>query len=184
MPTEIIILSVLVFTVTAALIGWLIWRRQDPFEREIRKFARIASDAHLQDILLPDGMGGEIHIAHLLRTDKGLLLLDPRSVRGMVFAGEKMQEWSATESGTRLSFANPIPALLDRLAAVRAVAQGVPVEGKVVFHNDVTFPKGHPSSVTTIKQLIDEYTPVNKGQYTLYQNQWLELEELAKLQGN
>ena len=46
----------------------------------------------MQDILLPDGMGGQIHLQHVLLTAKGLLVLDLKTIKGTVFASDRMDE--------------------------------------------------------------------------------------------
>ena len=180
MPIEHILMAIVALVVAASIGWWIIARKHSPLEKEIHALVKQTGSAHLRNLLIPDGMGGEIHIAHLLNTTKGFLLLDPREVEGMVFAGERMDQWSATHQGNRVAFDNPIPSLLDRLAAVRAVAYGVPVDGKVIFSTRVSFPKGCPDVVTTIPVLAKDYPaephPTNNG----YASQWEELRQLVQ----
>ena len=157
MPYELLSMIVTAVLVLVLFVTWLI-RRRNPAQREIQKLTQAISYDALKDLLVPDGMGGEIHVDYLLKTDRGFLLLDLRDVSGVVFAGERMHQWSATLNSQRINFENPIPSLFDRLAAVRSVASGVPVDAKVVFLNTVTFPKGHPKQVTTVQDLLDDYS--------------------------
>ncbi len=159
--------------------GFWFYRRKSPLQRELLKLARAVGHAEFVDALLPDGMGGEIHIERLLLTNRGFLLLDTRDVQGMVFAGERMQEWSAIDQGRRVAFDNPIPGLLDRLAALRALAPGVPVEGRIVFHSSVSFPKGHPEQVTTAAALTDSHVRDGNAE-SVFSEQWEVLTQLVK----
>ena len=53
-----------------------------------------------------------------------------------------MAEWTVMDGAQRFTFTNPQSALYDRIAAVKAVAGDVPVEGRVVFTRRGKFPKG------------------------------------------
>ncbi len=48
----------------------------------------------VHQVLVPDGMGGFIHIDHLLLTPRGILLLDTRRVAGLIFGGDQMSDWT------------------------------------------------------------------------------------------
>jgi hypothetical protein len=86
------------------------------FQRRSRRKAllarleRIAYDAAHQ-VLVPDGMGGFIHIDHLLLTPRGLLVLDTRRVAGLIFGGDQMSDWTVMGRSRRYTFYNPQPAL-------------------------------------------------------------------------
>ena len=139
-----------------ALLGWLIYRRwfkRTPLEQLVRDI----SYEKVVNVFLPDGLGGEIHIDHLLLTPRGLLLLDTKDVSGTVFAGDRLDEWSANSAQGRVTFDNPLPQLQDRVAAIRQLVPGTPIESKVMFIDRVDFPKGHPEAVTTVEMLAAEF---------------------------
>ena len=149
---------VLIASVLAA--AWLVrWKRSVP--RQINRLIRSISVDALANVIIPDGMNGEIHIDHLLLTPKGLLLLDIKDLGGPVFAGDKLDFWTAGESGNRLKFNNPLPFLQDRTAAVSELAPGLPIDSRIVFTKDAAFPKGHPDRVTTLETLGEEYQSVD-----------------------
>jgi len=130
-----------------------------------RLIQEVSSDA-LIDVFIPDGLGGEIHIDHLLLTPHGLILLETKDIQGAVFAGDRLDTWSATLDGQRATFSNPIPMLEERVAALKLLAPGMPIESRVLFISPVTFPKGHPETVSTVASLIEEYAShrsVNKA---------------------
>lgn len=144
-------------TVFTALLGWLIYRRW--FRRtELQNLVRDISQDSLVNVFLPDGLGGEIHIDHLLLTPRGVLLLDTKDVAGTLFAGERLDEWSANSNAGRVTFENPLPRLEDRVSAIRQLAPGTPIDAKVVFTDTVSFPKGRPEAVTTIAELGEHYS--------------------------
>ena len=60
-------------------------------------------------------------IDYLLLTTKGLLILEVKDVQGIVFGGDKMQDWTVINAERRYTFSNPQPALYDRIAAVRQI---------------------------------------------------------------
>lgn len=132
-------------------------RRRRGRNRELQRLMRTVSDDALIDFIIPNGDGGEIHIDHLLLTGQGLILLDTKDMAGAVFAGDRMDTWSATHAGIRMTFSNPIPQLQDRAAAISLLVPNVPIDSRVLFINDATFPKGHPEQVSTVQALIDDY---------------------------
>lgn len=137
----------------AALAGLLLgivmvlgYRRYRARRERLARESRIASVSvdYLRDIVLPDASESDVHVDYLLLTTRGVLLLDVRDVAGHVFGSDTMTEWTVMAAGRRFTFANPQSALYDRIAAVKAWAGSIPVEGRVVFSRAATFPKGLP----------------------------------------
>ena len=127
--------------------------------------AAISSVAYemLKNVLIPNGMGGQIHLHYLLLTQKGLLVADLLDLPGAVFGGDQMLEWTAIGKKRRYTFTNPQHALYDRMAAVRLLTGPVPVEGRVLFTLRSEFPKGKPRYVVRIDDLPTEFPPVDKA---------------------
>jgi hypothetical protein len=118
----------------------------------------------LRNVLLPTGSGDQIHVNYLLLTQKGLLLIDLFDVKGMVFAGEKMAQWSIFGPKRHFMVTNPLPMLYDRVAAVKQFAgDDVQVEGRIVFSMSGEFPKGRPESVIRLDELQDQFPVVEKA---------------------
>ena len=117
----------------------------------------------LKNVLLPTGTGEQIHVNYLLLTQRGLLVVDLFDVPGMVFAGEKMEHWSVFGPDRHFTLSNPLPLLYDRVAAVRAVAGDVAVDGRIVFSMRGEFPKGRPAPVMRLDDLHDIYPVVDKS---------------------
>lgn len=145
--------------VPAALLAWWLWRRHHAPRRELdRVLRRHALDA-LYDVIIPDGLDGHIHLDYLLLTRERLLVVDTLEVQGVVFGAPRMDEWAVMQGHRRHAFRNPLYALQDRVAAVKAMAPGVPVEGLAVFTRGAEFPKGVPEGTLTHADLA----PVEQG---------------------
>jgi hypothetical protein len=112
---------------------------------------------HLVDSLVPDGMGGSFHVDYLLLTLRGVVVIDLRDVKGNIFGGDQMAEWTVMDGARRFTFTNPQSALYDRIAAVKAVSGEVPVEGRIVFTRRGRFPKGLPTWTLMLDALRAEF---------------------------
>ena len=112
---------------------------------------------HLTDSLVPDGMGGSFHVDFLLLTLRGVVVIDLRNVKGNIFGGDQMAEWTVMDGARRFTFVNPQSALYDRIAAVKAIAGDIPVEGRIVFTRRGRFPKGLPKWTLMLDALRAEF---------------------------
>jgi len=169
-------------TLVSAALGIGVWafvRWRRSLKKNLKKLLRAVSSDTLVDFVIPNGTGGEIHIDHLLLTGYGLILLETKDMQGTVFAGDRMDTWSATLKGARLTFNNPIPMLQERAAAISLLAPGVPLESRVLFVNEVTFPKGHPTVVSTVPALIEEYSSADFGEPHDFSAHWQAIKSVA-----
>jgi hypothetical protein len=112
---------------------------------------------HLRNVLVPDGQGSTLHVDFLLLTARGLLVIDLRDVEGNIFGGDQMTEWTVMHSALRYTFPNPQTGLYDRIAAVRALAPELPIEGHAVFTSSGQFPKGLPRHTLMLDSLPAEF---------------------------
>jgi hypothetical protein len=138
------------------------------YQRRARRKALLArlervAFAAAHQVLVPDGMGGFIHIDHLLLTPRGVLVLDTRRVAGLIFGGDQMSDWTVMGRGRRYTFDNPQPVLYDRIAAVKALVGDTPVEGRLLFSNAGKFTKGIPKWVLMLDGIEVEFPVVDRG---------------------
>jgi len=84
-------------------------------------------------------------------------------VQGLIFAGEKMGQWSVFGPKRHFTFTNPLPILEERVAAVKLLAGDAPVDGRIVFSMRGEFPKGRPDAVLRLDALQDEYPVVERS---------------------
>ena len=117
----------------------------------------------LRNVLLPTGTGDQIHVHYLLLTQQGLLVVDLFDVPGVVFAGEKMEQWSVFGPKRHYTFTNPLQMLEDRVVAVRQLAGETPVAGRIVFSMRGEFPKGKPDAVIRLDELQDAFPVVERS---------------------
>jgi hypothetical protein len=161
---------------TAGYVAYGAYQRRSRRKGLLARLERIGYRA-VHQVLVPDGMGGFIHIDHLLLTPRGVLLLDTRRVAGLIFGGDQMSDWTVMGRGRRFTFDNPQPALYDRIAAVKALVGEVPVEGRLLFSNLGKFTKGKPKYVMMLDGIEVEFPVVDRAQtdfpeYAAYLDAW------------
>jgi hypothetical protein len=178
-PKWIWIGAAVVVLAIAAFWGSRTYRRRARRRSLLARLERVAFEAAHQ-VLVPDGMGGFIHIDHLLLTPRGVLVLDTRRVAGLIFGGDQMSDWTVMGRGHRFTFDNPQPALYDRIAAVKALVGDVPVEGRLLFSNVGKFTKGIPKWVLMLDGIEVEFPVVDPAMksspaFAVFANAWARL---------
>ncbi len=160
----LLIVGVLLIGV-AGYFGVRVYKRRARRKTLLARLERLGYQA-AHAVMVPDGMGGSIHVDHLLLTARGILVLDTRRVAGLIFGGDQMSDWTVM-GRRRYTFDNPQPALYDRLAAVKAIVGDVPVEGRLLFSNVGKFTKGIPKWVVMLDGIEVEFPPVDRSAMSL-----------------
>jgi hypothetical protein len=160
-PQNRLILGVVGAVIFIALVVYLVraLRARAADKRLHESIVSVALE-YLHNVLVPDGNGAALHIDYLLLTSRGLVVIDLRSQRGNIFGGDQMTEWTVMSGASRTTFLNPQHALYDRVAAVRALAGDLPVEGRILFTRRARFPKGLPRWTLMVDALHSEFPPV------------------------
>jgi Nuclease-related domain len=161
-PQWIGIGAAIVLLAVVSFLGLRAYQRRTRRKALLVRLKRVAFETAHQ-VLVPDGMGGFIHIDHLLLTPRGVLVLDTRRVAGLIFGGDQMSDWTVMGRGHRYTFDNPQPSLYDRIAAVKALMGEVPVEGRLLFSNAGKFTKGIPKWVVMLDGIEVEFPVVDQG---------------------
>jgi hypothetical protein len=155
-------LLLLIVAVLLLILLLFVRRRRRGGDRSLsRLFSAIAYE-RIDGLVVPNGDDGEIQIDHLLLTANGLLIVDVKDVVGAVFGSDKMQDWTVINEERRFTFANPQPALYDRIAAIRAIVRQVPVTGRILFLDGASFTKGVPRLVCQFDELLQEFVDKDK----------------------
>ena len=149
--------------VFCALLVWVffIWRKRHALQLIEATIDSIAYDV-LRNVLISDGMDGQITLQYLLLTERGLLILDLLERPGAIFGGDQMVEWTAIAKKGRYTFRNPQHVLFDRIAALKLLAGGTPVEGRIVFTKRSEFPKGKSSFALRVDELTTQFAPADR----------------------
>jgi len=155
MPQYAIVGGAGALVVLVGLLGWLLWRRRGG--PELRQAIEAVAIERLEHVLVPDGMGGQIQVEHLLLTGQGLVVIDAKSFAGTIFASERMAEWTVIGKQGRFTFPNPLGTLYDRVAALKQLVRDVPVAGHVLFAGGADFSKGRPRDVLSATELVERY---------------------------
>jgi hypothetical protein len=156
---------VILLAVAAVMILALLWflvraLRLRSADRRLHQGIVSVSLEYLHNVLVPDGNGAVMHVDYLLLTSRGIVVIDLRDQRGNIFGGDQMTQWTVMNGATRTTFQNPQHALYDRVAAVRALAGELPVEGRILFTRRAKFPKGLPRWTLMVDSLRAEFPPV------------------------
>lgn len=137
----------------AAYFGIRFWNERRARHTVDQAFQSVSIE-RLTDVLVPDDMGGSVHMDALLKTSAAIVVIDLRDIAGLIFGSEQMAEWAVMQKNWRYTFANPLGPLQERLSVVRGlVGEQVTVEGLVVFTDRGSFPKGYPPLVTRLSSL-------------------------------
>jgi len=161
MPEYSLLIGGALVLVVVAVVVWRFW-----FHRGRLTLAQVLGAVaidRVQDVLLPDGMGGQIQIEHLLLTGSGLLVIDSKAFEGTIFASERMAEWTVIGKQGRFTFPNPLGTLYDRVAALKQLVRDVPVNGLVLFGERADFSKGRPRDVLSPAELMERYARPEKA---------------------
>lgn len=145
-----------------AVVTWRRWQARRRLQRREADITRVAL-AHVRNMLVADGNGGQLHLDWLLLTTRGLLLLEVRDLSGNVFGSEHMEHWTVMRGAGRNTFPNPLPALLDRVAVLSRLVPQMGVTGRVLFTEGARFPKGVPAHCLRLDSLAAEFPVVDPG---------------------
>jgi len=116
----VIVLPVLLFLFRTQLKNW----RQ---EHNIRKVIRRLGVRSMKNIHLPDGMGGEVTIAHLLLGRDAILVIGVMRFEGLIFGSPHTDQWTQVLNRRSYKFVNPDHYMQRQINAVRLIAPGAPV---------------------------------------------------------
>jgi len=146
-----------------------------------RRVLKRLGGVYLKDVLVPDGVGGEIQIDYLLRLPDRILVIDLKEMQGVLFGAEKIDEWTQIIERRSYRFPNPLHSNRLRCQAVADLVKPAAVIGRVVFTDASEFPRGRPEGVSTLASLTEDLgiasvEPVAPA----IETSWGELTQLAR----
>lgn len=125
-------------------------------ERRVRASIRRLGKSSLRDVSLDNGMDGFAFIDCLVLNSEEILIVTLMRHRGIIFGGEKVDNWARVVGRRTVKFPNPLVASEDRLLAVKYHVPDVKVRGVVLFEEGCTFPKGKPEGVIVPQEIVTE----------------------------
>ncbi len=134
----------------------MIWRRGRSDRGRMRRVLKQLSGVYLQEVLIPDGLGGEIQIDYLVRLPDRFLVIDLKEMSGVLFGSEQIDEWTQIVNRRSYRFRNPLHDNRARCQAVAELVKPNEVLGRVVFTDTGEFPRGRPQGVSTMATLIGD----------------------------
>lgn len=129
--------------------------------RKLQREIRALGTKVMTDLLVPDSVEGRIHVDYLVLTNSGILVIDVKDYRGMLFGGQNTDIWTQVVDGRSYKFENPLYRSRAREAAVRALAPGVSVRGIVLFTDAGRFPRQRPEGVYMLGGVRQELAAVD-----------------------
>ena len=184
--TQIQFVAIVIGIVTLAFVGFFGGRAWMLRRKDARRVARITSGAadYLRNVLVPDGNGGDFHLDFVLLTSRGVVIIDMRDIPGNVFGGDQMTDWTIMDGPRRSTFVNPQSGLYDRIASVKAIANDVPVEGRIVFTKRAKFPEGLPRFTVMLDSVAAEFPRLGAAELEIavakYRPGWARIKEVCK----
>ena len=184
--TQLQFVAIVLSVVTVALVGFFGGRAYVLKRRDTRRVARITAGSadYLRNVLVPDGNGGDYHLDFVLLTSRGVVIIDMRDMVGNVFGGDQMTDWTLMDGPRRRTFVNPQSGLYDRIASVKALANDVPVEGRIVFTRRAKFPKGLPRFTVMLESVAAEFPQLGAAELEIavskYRPGWARIKEVCK----
>lgn len=142
--------------------------------RVIKKFGRET----MHDVMLPDGLGGFTYVEHLVLTANSIVVLYLKRYRGVIFAGEHIDEWTQVLNNNSYRFPNPLRQLEMDVMAINNLISNATVDGLVVFTQGSEFPKGKPDNVMLFSDLEASLKDYKAGELPPFlHTAWKKLQE-------
>ena len=141
-------------------------------------FKRIAHDS-MHDVLVPDGLGGDLYIAHLLLLSDGIAVFNEKPFAGKIFGDTNVDQWTQAVRQRSFRFANPFVELEEQVVAINGLLGRRCVDGYLVFSDDSEFPWGRPDNVYLRKELDGAFARGVRPIQEAARQSWLNLRQLG-----
>lgn len=160
----------LILLISTAWYAWR-WYQKNRHHRHVHAVIAALGVPTIRDVVLPDGLDGLVFIDYLLLAPGGIVVLDIHYVKGYVFGGASVDQWSQVHNRRTYKFSNPLYAIEGKCQAVAWNVENFRKQlrdesaqwhtyGWVVFSNDGSFPKGIPPQVSMIDDLAGRLAPL------------------------
>ena len=177
--TEMVAAALVVAGLVVVLVLWLGRRRflhRLEARRNRRRIERLGRE-HMSHVAIPDGLGENLVLDYVILLPTGFLVIDVKDYAGVLFAGDRIEEWTQTVGRRSWKFPNPIPANQVKCQALRDLFPEVPVHGRVVFTRQGRFATALPEGVAMLDKLEEGVAELLTGEEVpgTYYASWLRL---------
>lgn len=117
-----------------------------------RALAKRSSDV-LHDFILPGAYGGLCKVDYAVLTAGGILCIQTKHYKGVVFGEEHEPQWTNVDGVRRQRFLNPLIQNEGRSRALRNIVPEAPVANVVIFTGKVQFTSASPKNVIRVRDL-------------------------------
>jgi hypothetical protein len=173
----LIVLTVLLFLLVRN-------RRQDSAYK-ISKILSPITRSRVDNIIIPDGIGGLLEIEQLRLLEQGILIVETYQISGHLFGAEEIDQWTQLIKGRSYKFANPLRHIRTSRQAIMSLAPDTPIFYCVIFSGEASFPKGKPEGVSIVDSLTDDLKAITfqAKQTQATQLAWDKLLRIARQNG-
>ncbi|MBL1293215.1 MAG: NERD domain-containing protein [Thiotrichales bacterium] len=141
-------------------------------------FKRISNDS-MHEVFVPDGVGGDIYIDHLLLMPDQIVVFNEKPYSGKIFGDANVDQWTQSVRQRSFRFVNPLVELQSQIMAINALVGERCANGYLVFSDDSEFPWGQPESVCLRKELADVFTHNQHTVHSSVDGAWAKLKQLG-----
>ena len=148
--------AALLATVMVALVLLFLFRtqlRNWRQERNIKKAIRRLGVRAMKNIHLPDGMGDEVTIEHLLLGRDAILVVGVLRFAGLIFGSPHTDQWTQVIGRRSYRFENPDHYLKRQIIAISLIVPGARVSGRHLFAHGAKFPRDKPDNVLLLSNI-------------------------------
>ena len=143
-----------------------------------KKLINSVSDT-ISSVSLKDTAEGEFHFDHICLTATGIVVVDVKDFRGLLFGGANTDQWTQVIDSRSYKFENPLYHNREKVQTIKTLIDDeIPVFGCVVFTNAGSFPKDQPQGVYTHDRFDQEFD--YSGQSTDIPQKFEEVWKLVK----
>jgi hypothetical protein len=183
------ILDFVIVTVVAVVLIYLlqaIRQRQQSSAYRVSQILTPMTRDKVNNIIIPDGIGGLIEIEQLRLLEQGILVVETYPISGHLFGAEQIDQWTQLVKGRSYKFANPLRHIRTSRQAIMTLVPNVQVFYSVIFSADASFPKGKPDGMSLVSSLAEDLKPIlsHPKQIEKTQQAWDKLLRVAQKSGH
>jgi len=146
-------------------------------EHRLKKAVRKLGRESIRNVILPDGVGGNIFIDYLVLSTHNIIVVILKRYRGTIFCADNIELWTQLLGKRSFKFHNPLQQNDADIQSLRHLLPATSIEGIVLFHGECEFPKGKPERVRSVSEILLSDTEKNSAVQPDLLDSWQQLKE-------